>query len=129
LDDRGDRDVTALRVTAGSRRPAFGSVLAGCDAGSFPGRRHALGRLERSAGRRILLLGVMELNQLDRFEERSCLFGGPHGKDRSQGEVRRGYYSHPRRASEPCLCILKDDVRDARRANDSMNAVRDEKLR
>ena len=114
-------DVGATRaLETGGRRVGHRGA-----AGLAAGGGDQLCRAPRGAGRGVGLVGVVQLDDLDRLEERGGLRGEAHHQDRADGEVGGDQHADTRRVGEPGLELVEPGLVEAGRADDGVDAVLD----
>src|SRR6478735_5022128 len=114
-------DVGATRaLEAGGRRVGHWGA-----AGVAAGGGDQLSRAPRGAGRGVGLVGVVQLDDLDRLEERRGLRGEAHHQDRADGEVGGDQHADTRGVGEPGLELVEPGLVEAGRADDGVDAVLD----
>ena len=106
----------AVDTARRGRRPAPPSVASG--AGPRPRLRarggDQLGGAHRGAARRVRLVRVVQLDDLDRLEVPRRQLGEPHRQHRADGEVRRDEHADPGRLVEPARARWRASPRRSR---------------
>ena len=119
-------DLHAIDVgAAGTVELLLGGVRHGTQTGVAAGIGNALRRLQRSAGRRVEFVRVVQLNDLGRIEEPGRLSSERHGQHRGNCKVGRNEHAHLRVVGAPGADLLIPGIIETGRAHHAVDAVID----
>ena len=129
VNPRARTACTGMPATCAPRAPS-GSVVVASGSGARPGGLSAcsgdhLGRTRRGAGRRVDLVGVVQLDDLDRLEERRGGGGEAHHQHGADREVGHDQDAGRRRVAEQRAYVVDLGVVEAGGADHDVDAVLD----